>query len=189
MSSSVAVYCGSSMGTRPIFRDAAREMGECLATAGHTLVYGGGNVGLMGVVADAALSRGGRVIGVIPTQLVGLEMAHPGVELEVVDTMAQRKTRMEELSQAFVALPGGMGTMEELTEVLTMQQLGYLDGPVGLLNVEGFWDPWVELMQRMVSQGFLRAKFADALVVESTPADLLKKFSAWNSPGNKWEDV
>ena len=137
---SVAIYCGSSLGNSPQYVEVAQQMGRELASRNLRMVYGGGNVGLMGAAADAALEAGGEVIGVIPRQLIDREMAHSGLgELEVVETMAQRKTRMEELADAFICLPGGVGTLEELVEVLTMQQLGHVQGPVGLVNVDGFW--------------------------------------------------
>ncbi|WIM67843.1 TIGR00730 family Rossman fold protein [Corynebacterium breve] len=189
MVSSVAVYCGSSHGTHPEYTTAARAMGTALARSGLTLVYGGGNVGLMGEVADACLDAGGEVHGVIPKQLVDKEMAHPRVTLHVVDTMAQRKTKMEELADAFVAMPGGMGTMEELTEVLTMQQLGHISAPVALLDVRGFWNPWCEMMDTMVSRGFLNGKYANAMIISEEPEDLLKQFSTWVNPGDKWAEV
>ncbi|WP_018296703.1 TIGR00730 family Rossman fold protein [Corynebacterium lubricantis] len=184
----VAVYCGSTHGTKPIYAESARLMGETIAKNQQVLVFGGGNIGLMGELADSVLAHGGEVIGVMPRHLVDKEIAHQSVTLEIVETMAERKTRMEELADAFIALPGGMGTMEELSEVLTMQQLGYHDGPVGLLNVDGFWDPWIELVERMATHGFLQKKYADALVVSEDPSDLLQQFSTWVNPGIKWAE-
>ena len=140
------------MGSSPRYAEVAKEMGKELARRNLRVVYGGGNVGLMGTVADAALAAGGEVVGVIPRQLIDREMAHAGLtDLEVVDTMAQRKTRMEELADAFVCLPGGVGTLEEVVEVLTMQQLGHVQGPVGLVNVDGFWEPFVRTLESMVA--------------------------------------
>ena len=142
------------MGSSPRYAEVAKEMGEELARRNLRVVYGGGNVGLMGTVADAALAAGGEVVGVIPRQLINREMAHAGLtDLEVVDTMAQRKTRMEELADAFICLPGGVGTLEEVVEVLTMQQLGHVQGPVGLVNVDGFWEPFVRTLESMVACG------------------------------------
>ncbi|MDO5512568.1 TIGR00730 family Rossman fold protein [Corynebacterium sp.] len=185
---SVAVYCGSSHGTRPEYTTAARELGHELARRHLTLVYGGGAVGLMGVVADACVDKQGAVTGVIPRQLVDRELAHPGLtRLEIVETMAQRKTRMEQLADAFIALPGGAGTLEELFEVLTMQQLGHIRGPVALCNTEGFWDPQIAMLHRAVDEGFLRAKYVDCLVVADTPADVLEAFTTWEAPGRKWD--
>ncbi len=185
---SVAVYCGSSHGARSSYTRAAREMGAGLAARGLRLIYGGGAVGLMGEVADAVVEKRGAVTGVIPKQLLDLELAHPGVtDLEVVDTMAQRKTRMEQLADAFVALPGGAGTLEELFEVLTMQQLGHIRGPVALCNTDGFWDPQVAMLERATAEGFLQPKYVESLIVENSPADVLDAFATWSAPGGKWE--
>jgi len=185
---SVAVYCGSSHGARPAYARAARELGHELARRQLTLVYGGGAVGLMGEVADAVVEKQGAVTGVIPRQLVDRELAHPGLtRLEVVETMAQRKTRMEQLADAFIALPGGAGTLEELFEVLTMQQLGHIRGPVALCNTEGFWEPQIEMLRRTVDEGFLRAKYVDCLVVGDTPTEVLDSFAGWEAPGRKWD--
>lgn len=185
---SVAVYCGSSHGVRPEYRDAARALGHELAERGLTLVYGGGDVGLMGTVADAVVEKQGEVVGVIPRQLVDREQAHRGLSrLDVVETMAERKTRMEDLADAFIALPGGAGTLEELFEVLTMQQLGHITGPIALCNTAGFWDPLVEMLHRAVDEGFLRGKYVDALVVADTPAGVLAGFDGWTAPGRKWD--
>lgn len=185
---SVAVYCGSSYGAREEYADAARDLGHELAARGLTLIYGGGDVGLMGTVADAVVDKRGEAVGVIPRQLVDREMAHRGLgRLDIVETMAERKTRMEDLADAFIALPGGAGTLEELFEVLTMQQLGHLTGPIGLCNTAGFWDPLVEMLRRAVDEGFLRGKYLDALVVADTPAEVLAGFGGWIAPGRKWD--
>ncbi|HHU67940.1 TIGR00730 family Rossman fold protein [Corynebacterium sp.] len=185
---SVAVYCGSSHGARPAYTRAAQELGHELAARNLTLVYGGGAVGLMGEVADAVVGKQGSVTGVIPRQLVDRELAHPGLtRLEVVETMAQRKSRMEALADAFIALPGGAGTLEELFEVLTMQQLGHIRGPVALCNIEGFWDPQIAMLHRAVEEGFLRPKYVDCLVVADTPAAVLDAFGSWQAPGRKWD--
>lgn len=184
---SVAVYCGSAAGNSEAYAQAAHDLGEELARRDLTLVYGGGDVGLMGIVADACLAAGGHVIGVIPQQLVDFEVSHQHItQLEVVDTMAQRKTRMEELADAFVCLPGGVGTLEELTEVLTMQQLGNIHGPVGLVDVQGFWQPFVHMYSAMVQEGFVQQRFLDALVVEPTPVGVMDAFGSWTNPGSKW---
>ncbi|MDO5032598.1 TIGR00730 family Rossman fold protein [Corynebacterium sp.] len=186
---SVAVYCGSAVGNLESYAEAARTLGQELARRGLTLVYGGGNVGLMGIVADACLAGGGTVIGVIPRQLLNLELAHPGItQLEVVDTMAQRKTRMEELADAFVCLPGGAGTLEELAEVLTMQQLGHVTGPIGLVDVDGFWHPFHSMFAAMAERGFVQERFVDALVIAPAPAEVLDRFATWANPGTKWGD-
>lgn len=184
---SVAVYCGSAHGNSPEFTDAARALGTELARRGLNLVYGGGKVGLMGEVANAVLEAGGTVTGVIPHHLADLELGHPGLtELEFVDTMAQRKTRMEQLADAFVALPGGVGTLEELTEVMTLQQLGHLAGPIGLLNTAGFWDPFVEMYHSIINHGFIQPRYADAIILNADPAALLDAFADWAPLPSKW---
>jgi uncharacterized protein (TIGR00730 family) len=154
----VCVYCGSNAGSRPAYAEHAAALGTRLAREGLALVYGGGNVGLMGIVADAALAAGGEVIGVIPEQLVGWEVAHRGVtRLEVVANMHERKARMFDLSDAFVALPGGFGTLDEMFEMLTWRQLGLGDKPCAFLDVDGFYAPLVAMMDRMVAERFLHA--------------------------------
>ena len=153
----ICVYCGSSSGRHPEYAEQARAFGTEMARRGIALVYGGGKVGLMGVVADAVLAGGGKVIGVIPRQLVELEVAHPGLsELVVVETMHQRKTRMYELSEAFVALPGGFGTMDEMFEMLTWAQLGLHRYPCGFLDVRGYYTQLSAMMDHMVAERFVR---------------------------------
>ena len=155
---SVCVYCGSNAGSRPVYAERAAALGTRLAREGLALVYGGGNVGLMGVVADAVLAAGGEVVGVIPEQLVGWEVAHRGVtRLEVVANMHERKARMFDLADAFVALPGGFGTLDEMFEMLTWRQLGLGDKPCAFLDVDGFYAPLVAMMDRMVAERFLHA--------------------------------
>ena len=155
---SLCVYCGSSSGEHPEYAEQARAFGAEMARRDITLVYGGGNVGLMGGVADAVLAGGGKVIGVIPRQLVDREVAHAGLtELQVVDTMHQRKTRMFELSDAFVALPGGFGTLDEMFEMLTWSQLGLHGYPCAFLDVRGYYAPLRGMMDHMVGEGFVRA--------------------------------
>lgn len=186
---SVAVYCGSAFGLSPKYKEAAQTLGAELAARGITLVYGGGNVGLMGTVADAALEAGGEVTGVIPRQLVDREMAHPRLtRLEVVDTMAQRKTRMEQLSEAFICLPGGIGTLEEITEVLCMQQLGHIDSPVGLIDIDGFWSPFRDLLAQFAATGFIKQRYVDAIILDEDPAAVLDKFAGWSPLGPKWAE-
>lgn len=154
----VCVYCGSNPGSRPIYTERATALGDRLARDGLALVYGGGNVGLMGMVADAVLAAGGEVIGVIPEQLVGMEVAHLGVtRLEVVANMHERKARMFDLSDGFVALPGGFGTLDEMFEMLTWRQLGIGNKPCAFLDVDGFYTPLVAMMDRMVAEGFVHA--------------------------------
>lgn len=156
---SVCVYCGSNAGSRPVYAERAAQLGTRLAQDGLVVVFGGGNVGLMGIVADAALAAGGEVVGVIPEQLVGWEVAHRGVtRLEVVGNMHERKARMFDLSDAFVALPGGFGTMDEMFEMLTWRQLGLGDKPCAFLDVDGFYAPLVSMMDRMVAERFLHAE-------------------------------
>ena len=154
----VCVYCGSNPGHRPSYTERAIALGDRLARDGLALVYGGGNVGLMGVVADAVLAAGGEVIGVIPEQLVGWEVAHRGVtRLEVVPNMHERKARMFDLSDGFVALPGGFGTLDEMFEMLTWRQLGIGNKPCAFLDVDGFYAPLVAMMDTMVAEGFVHA--------------------------------
>ena len=155
---SICIYCGSNTGSNPIYAERAAALGTRLAQQGLAVVYGGGNVGLMGVVADAALAAGGEVVGVIPEQLVGWEVAHTGLtRLEVVANMHERKARMFDLSDGFVALPGGFGTLDEMFEMLTWRQLGIGDKPCAFLDVQGFFEPLVALMDRMVEERFLHA--------------------------------
>ena len=152
----ICVYCGSNAGSRPAYAERAAALGERIAREGLALVYGGGNVGLMGLVADAALAAGGEVIGVIPEQLVTWEVAHKGVSrLEVVANMHERKMRMFDLADAFVALPGGFGTLDEMFEMLTWRQLGIGDKPCAFLDVDGFYAPLLQMIDRMVAERFL----------------------------------
>jgi uncharacterized protein (TIGR00730 family) len=154
----VCVYCGSNAGARPAYAERAAALGARIANEGLALVYGGGNVGLMGIAADAALAAGGEVIGVIPEQLVGWEVAHRGVtRLEVVANMHERKARMFDLSDAFIAMPGGFGTLDEMFEMLTWRQLGLGDKPCAFLDVEGFYVPLLTMLDRMVEERFLHA--------------------------------
>ena len=171
---SVCVYCGSRSGSDPAFALAAREVGAEIGRRGWDLVYGGGKVGLMGMVADAVLEHGGRVVGVIPRILMEREVGHRGLhELHVVDTMHQRKQMMAERASVFLALPGGIGTMEELFEVWTWRQIGYHDQPIGLLNVAGYYDALLSFLQQSVDAGFLAAPQMRALDVDHRPPDLL----------------
>jgi uncharacterized protein (TIGR00730 family) len=161
---SLCVYCGSSPGNHPDYTGQARAFGAEMARRGIALVYGGGKVGLMGTVADAVLAGGGKVIGVIPRQLVELEVAHPGLsQLVVVETMHQRKTRMYELSDAFVALPGGFGTMDEMFEMLTWAQLGLHRYPCAFLDVRGYYRSLGAMMDHMVSEGFVQPGQRDSV--------------------------
>lgn len=153
---SICVYCGSNAGARSLYADRATELGTRLAQEGLRLVYGGGNVGLMGILANAALKAGGQVVGVIPQQLADWEVAHRGLtELEIVGSMHERKQRMFELADGFITLPGGFGTMEEIFEMLTWRQLGIGDKPCAFLDVDGFYAPLVQMIDRMVNERFL----------------------------------
>lgn len=170
----ICVFCGSSPGLRPAYKQAAQAMGKALALKGIGLVYGGGNVGLMGVVADATLEAGGEVIGVIPQALVDKEVAHTGLkDLRVVGSMHERKALMAELSDAFVALPGGFGTFEEFCEVLTWAQLGLHRKPCGLLNVEGYYDHLISLFNHGVTEQFIRPQHRSLVLEEKEPLQLL----------------
>ena len=174
MALSVAVYCGSRFGDLAAYAQAARELGRLIARSGGSVVYGGGRVGLMGVVADAALDAGGSVVGVIPQALMDREVGHPGLtELHVVQTMHERKQMMAERADAFVALPGGIGTLEEMYEVWSWQQLGYHDKPVALLNVAGYYDALLEFMRVSHERGFVSTPQYNALMVDDDPARLL----------------
>jgi hypothetical protein len=175
---SVCVFCGSSPGLRPRYREAARELGIVLARRGITLVYGGGHVGLMGAVADAVLSQGGQVVGVIPEHLMRPEVAHQNLtELRVVDSMHTRKRLMAERADAFVVLPGGYGTFEEMFEMITWLQLRLQSKPVGMFNVEGYYDALLGFLRHAADEGFIRAEHRDLLIVESMPALLLERLA------------
>ena len=179
----LCVFCGSSPGNDPRYLEAARTMGRTLAARGLGLVYGGGSVGLMGAVADAALGAGGEVIGVIPEVLQIRELAHRSLtNLHVVGSMHERKALMAELSDGFVALPGGMGTLEELSEVLTWAQLGLHARPIGLLDVAGYYRPLATFFDQAVTAGFLRPVHRRLLLVGEEPAALLDALEAWRGP-------
>ncbi|MBF6672047.1 TIGR00730 family Rossman fold protein [Glutamicibacter sp. FBE19] len=184
---SLAVFTGSASGKSPIYEQAAENFARTVAGSGRAIVYGGGRVGLMGTIADAARAAGGEVFGVMPQVLVDGELAHPGLtSLEVVPDMHARKHRMSELADGFVALPGGAGTLEELFEVWTWQQLGIHAKPVALLDVDGFWQPLLSMLDHMTDQGFLAPQFRDSLVVASEPQALLDALSSWQAPAAKW---
>lgn len=176
---SVCVFCGSSAGNRPDYLDLARRTGALLAQRNLTLVYGGGRVGLMGALADAVLQAGGRAIGVIPQMLLDKEVGHTGLtELRVVATMTERKLLMGELSDAFLALPGGIGTMDELFEVWTWTQLELHRKPCGLVNHGGYYDSLIAFLDHAVREGFLRPRHLDALLVEPDAHTLLERLEA-----------
>ena len=177
---SVCVFCGSSPGNDPVHAEGARTMGAEIARRGLTLVYGGGAVGLMGIVADAALAAGGEVHGVIPRALREKEVGHNGLtRLEVVETMHIRKARMAELSDGFVAMSGGIGTFEEIFEIWTWGQLGIHGKPLGFFNIAGFYDPLAAFLDNTASAGFLRQAHRDMAMTESEPAALLDKMAAY----------
>jgi len=170
----VCVFCGSGKGNNSAYAEDARELGSLLAQASIHLVYGGGNVGLMGVVADAVMEAGGRVTGVIPKFLMSREVGHGGItDLEVVDSMHQRKQRMADLADAFIALPGGWGTLEELSEILTWRQLGLITQPIVLLNTNRFFDPLLDQMSLMVREGFLQSGNLGFLQIAENPENIL----------------
>jgi uncharacterized protein (TIGR00730 family) len=179
----ICVFCGSTSGRAPTYVDATRDLGVLLARRGIGLVYGGGNVGLMGEVADAVLDAGGRAVGVIPRQLVEREIAHAGLtELHVVENLHQRKALMAEMSDAFVALPGGIGTMEELFEVWSWGRLGLHGKPCGLLNVDGYFDSLCAFVDQMVADGFLDTVARKLLLVDERPDRLLDRLAAHVPP-------
>ena len=170
----VCVFCGSGIGTNPVYGETARKLGSLFAQASIRLVYGGGRIGLMGRLADAVMEAGGHVTGVIPRFLLDKEVGHRGItHLEVVESMHQRKQRMADLAHAFIALPGGWGTLEELSEILTWKQLGLISQPVVLLNTNGFFDPLLSQMRLMVTEGFLHAVSFDLLMVANEPEKIL----------------
>jgi len=180
---SVCVYCGSNSGARPEYSDAAKAMGETIAGRGLTLVYGGGAVGLMGLVADAALEAGGKVVGVIPEFLAIKEVAHPNLsEMHVVESMHARKAMMAHLSGGFIAMPGGIGTMEELFEIWTWSQLGHHKAPVGLLNAGGYFDGLIAFLDRMTDDGFVAKNHRAMLQINDDPDALLDAFAAYRAP-------
>ncbi|CAG9165339.1 Putative cytokinin riboside 5'-monophosphate phosphoribohydrolase [Cupriavidus laharis] len=187
---SVCVYCGSSPGNRPEYAQAARALGKALVENDMSLVYGGGKVGLMGVVADAVLEHGGTAIGIIPDALMQKEVGHRGLtELHVVRNMHERKQMMADRADAFIAMPGGVGTFEELFETFTWLQLGYHAKPVGLLNVAGFYDGMLGFLSHAVQEGFLKQVHADLLHVAGTPAALLTKLTdAPRVRVDKWQE-
>ena len=178
----LAVYCGSALPANIVYVEAAREVGRTLARRAIAVVYGGGRLGLMGAVADAALKAGGEVIGVIPEALVRAEVAHQGcTELHVVQTMHQRKALFTDLSDGFITLPGGVGTMDELWEAISWAQLGYHAKPVGLLNVAGFYDQLIAFNQHMIATGFIRPQHASILSHAETIEALLDKMAAYKA--------
>lgn len=184
---SIAIFCGSTLGTDAIFAETAQCTGQLIAEQGKTLVYGGGRSGLMGIVADSALAAGGKVIGVIPQGLVDRELAHPNLtELHVVTSMHERKTLMAELSDGFIALPGGAGTLEEIFEQWTWAQLGIHLKPCAFLNVEGFYDPLLQFIRLTTEKEFTRTRFTDALIHSASIEEILNQFEHYVAPQPKW---
>lgn len=184
----ICVYCGASTGANPAYAEAARALGALIAARGKTLVFGGGHVGLMGVVAEGALSAGGEVIGVMPHALVARETAHTGLTtLHIVDTMHERKAMLAGLADGFIALPGGIGTLEELFETWTWAQLGVHTKPIGLLDVAGYWQPMVDLFAHMSREGFLRPFTHDLLMVDDDASRLIARMEAYEPPAvTRW---
>jgi uncharacterized protein (TIGR00730 family) len=187
---SICVFCGSNFGSRPEYSTAAEQLGKLLASRGIALVYGGGKVGLVGKVADAVLSAGGKATGVIPQALVQKEVGHEGLtELKIVDSMHERKAVMAELADAFIALPGGFGTLDEFCEILTWAQLGLHRKPCGILNVNGYYDHFSWLLDHAVDEHFLRPLHRAMVICDDDPEDLLRRMMQYEAPlTGKWID-
>ncbi|NIR31802.1 MAG: TIGR00730 family Rossman fold protein [Gammaproteobacteria bacterium] len=185
----ICVFCGSSLGTHPQYLEAVRGFAREAVAKGITLVYGGGKVGLMGVLADAALQTGGQVVGVMTRALQNREIAHEAItELHIVETMHERKAKMAELADAFVALPGGAGTLEEICEQWTWAQLGIHRKPCGFLNVQGYYDPLRSLIDHMTAEGFVRSQHRAMLLFEQDAPRLIASFRSYTAPASKWEE-
>lgn len=190
MLNSIAIFCGSSMGADPIYAGQAKQVGEAIAKRGITLVYGGARVGLMGTVADSALNAGGKVIGVMPELLVNQELSHPGLtELHIVPDMTARKNKMSQLSDAFIALPGGAGTLEEIFEQWTWAQLDIHRKPSAFLNTDGFYSDLKRFLDRTVSSGFTLNRFNDALIFSDDIEEILQQLEHYTPPAPKWQKV
>lgn len=184
----ITVYCGSSLGSDIKFKESADKLGKALANQNIELVYGGAKVGLMGAVADGVLNNGGKAIGILPYFLKEKELQHQSLtELILVDTMHERKSKMSELGDGFIALPGGFGTMEELFEMLTWAQLALHRKPIAILNIDGYYDALLEFVESMIKGGFLKAEYRDLLLVSSDENDLIEQMKAYVAPANdKW---
>lgn len=184
----ICVFCGSNAGSDPAYTAAARNLGTLFAREGVALVYGGGSVGLMGEVADSVLAAGGEAIGVIPHALWAREVGHRGLtDIRIVDTMHERKAMMADLADAFIALPGGLGTLEEIFEIWTWAQLGLHAKPVGFLDVNGFYAPLMQFLDRAVRERFLREEHRAIAIIDGDPEALLRKFDGWKPPKvEKW---
>jgi len=187
----ICVYAGSNSGVRPDYRQAAQGLGRELVARGLGLVYGGGQVGLMGAIADTVLSEGGEVIGVMPKALFPTEVAHPNIVLHEVKGMHERKAMMADLADGFIALPGGFGTYDELFEMLTWAQLRIHQKPIGLLNVSGYFDPLLALITHTINEGFIRPHYMNLVLHKENAADLLDSFAAYVPPQerSKWTEI
>lgn len=188
----LCVFCGSSPGVNPRYRDVAGQLGRLLATKEIRLVYGGGGIGLMGALADATLAAGGQVVGVIPNGLATREVAHPHLtELEVVGTMHERKARMADLADAFLALPGGMGTFDELFEIITWAQLGIHRKPIGLLNIDHYFDPLIVMVEHAVREGFVSPHHRGLIIVADSVEDWFTRLSAYQplTASTRWIEM
>lgn len=182
----IAVFCGSSNGDDPVFKDAAQQLGRVLAEQNLNLIYGGASVGLMGKLANSTLLHGGSVIGVIPQSLIDKEIAHPSLtKLIVVSSMHERKKKMAELADGFIALPGGPGTIEEFMEIFTWSQLGFHKKPIGLLNVDHYYDHFINFIHYMNDRKFLHNKYRNMALISDNPKELLAKFKTYSAPGTK----
>jgi uncharacterized protein (TIGR00730 family) len=176
----IAVYCGSSTGNDPIYMKEAKRLGELMASNGFSLVYGGASAGCMGAVADGVLEAGGKAIGVIPRKLADVELSHESLtELHVVDTMHERKALMMDYADGFIALPGGVGTLEEWFEVFTWAQIGYHSKPCAFLNIKEYYSPIMDLFDHMIGEGFVKMDYKDTIIIDPDPASLLKKLKSW----------
>ena len=187
---SICIFCGSNPGKSPVYADAARAVVSAAAAASMKIVFGGGKVGLMGVVAEAALAAGAHVIGVTPRRLLEQEVVHTGLsELHVVDSMHERKVMMASVSDAFIALPGGMGTLDEIFEMLTLTQLGMQRKPSGFFNVDGFFDHLLVFLDHATAERFIRKQHRDMIVADSDPERLIARLKSWSAPDvSKWLD-
>ncbi|MGP1931325.1 MAG: TIGR00730 family Rossman fold protein [Arsenophonus sp. ET-YP4-MAG3] len=174
---SITVYCGSNVGTNDIYQQKAIALVSELVNRKITLVYGGGNIGIMGILANSVLEKGGRIIGVIPSLLVERKIFHGNLtEIHIVDTMHQRKQKMIDLADGFIALPGGIGTLEEFSEVFTWGQIGLHKKPIGLLNINNYWSPLITMIEKMANEKFLEEKYRYMAIVDDNPANLLDRF-------------
>lgn len=187
---SICIFCGSNPGKSSIYADATRATVHAIAAAGMKIVFGGGKIGLMGVVAETAIASGVYVIGVSPRRLLEHEVVHQGLsELHIVESMHERKVAMSKISDAFIVLPGGMGTFDEMFEILTLNQLGVQDKACGLLNVAGFYDPLLAFLDHAVEQRFVRAEHRDMIVIDDDPVRLIQRLRDWTMPEvSKWMD-